>query len=992
MPRTSALSVLARLGFTRLADAGRRLDLLGESLPVERMLELFAGAADPDLALEQLARLHDRDAAIIGRVLADEGWTRRLIRVLGASRGLGDFLLRRPDELEALGVGSDVGFGGVLSAEDYERDLLSSVGARDGVATQPVEAATTALRVRYRHHVLRLAAWDLDASDPLDVVHRVCQALADLAGAAIEAAVAVARAGAPQPAGEVATTRLAVIGMGKAGARELNYVSDVDVIFVAQASDGIDGHRALEIATALAKSTMRIIHEFGTEPGLWEVDANLRPEGKDGALVRTLESHVAYYDRWAQGWEFQALLKARPLAGDVELGRRYIDEMSPRVWTSASRENFVGSVQRMRERVTANIPASELPFQLKLGPGGIRDIEFTIQLLQLVHGQSDDSVRQRDTLGALSALAAAGYIGRTEAEEFSRHYRFLRVLEHRLQLEGLRRTHLMPSTPEGMRVLARASGLASSADALDADWARTRLEVRKLHERLFYRPLLTAVAALRDDEVSLTSDQASARLSAIGFVDPKGALSHIQALTSGVSRRAQIQRHLLPVMLQWFADGADPDYGLLAFRRLSEDLGESHWFLRMLRDSSGAAGRLTTVLSSARFIGVLLERIPEAAAWFDDDDELAPRSLDALLDEARATVRRHDDPDAAALVLRTARRREVLRLAVAAILGLIEVRELGLALADVTTTLLTGVLELARRPDDGIEFAIVGMGRYGGRELGFGSDVDVMYVYRTTVADPIEAQRAAERIAGSIGSLTEDLRLPFELDLGLRPEGKNGPVVRSLDSYRAYYRRWSLTWEAQALLRARAVIGEPMLLADFTSLADEVRFPASIDDKAIREVKRIKARVEAERLPQGADPSRHLKLGRGSISDVEWFVQLIQLRHGAAVADLRTTSTLDALDAAVRNGFVSAGDAERLREAWIFASRARSAMTLWMVRTTDVLPVDRAQLEGVARIMAYPPGSASSLEDDYLRVTRRARKVFERRFFGVDEPSTSSSG
>ena len=238
----------------------------------------------------------------------------------------------------------------------------------------------------------------------------------------------------------------------------------------------------------------------------------------------------------------------------------------------------------------------------------------------------------------------------------------------------------------------------------------------------------------------------------------------------------------------------------------------------------------------------------------------------------------------------------------------------------------------------------------------------------------------------------EDARLPFELDADLRPEGRNGVVARSLDAYRAYYARWSLTWEAQALLRARGVAGDEELIRDFMALADTVRYPQTISEQEVREVKRIKARVENERLPQGADPTRHLKLGRGSLSDVEWFVQLVQLQHGAEEPSLRTTSTLAALAASVEHGYIDPRDAETLRAAWVLASRARSALTLWLDRTTDVLPVDRSQLEGVARIMGYPPGSASRLESDYLAVTRRARAVFERGFYGVEprrEPTTN---
>jgi glutamate-ammonia-ligase adenylyltransferase len=789
------------------------------------------------------------------------------------------------------------------------------------------------------------------------------------------------------PAEQVRATRFAIIGMGKAGAMELNYVSDVDVIFVAEGSppEGPDGQglatsTAVEIGTRLAMVTMRGIGESGLEPALWEVDPNLRPEGKAGALVRSLESHAAYYDRWAKNWEFQALLKARPLAGDLELGTAYTELVAPKVWSSASRENFVESVQRMRERVTLHIKPTDMDYQLKLGPGGLRDIEFTVQLLQLVHGQTDDSVRQGSTLAALAALAEAGYIGRVESVEFAQDYRILRLLEHRLQLMHLRRTHLMPRDESEQRVLARGSGLASSAGELIVRWTAVKVRVRSLHERLFYRPLLAAVAALSPDEQALTSAQAEARLAAIGFLNPAGALAHIAAMTAGVSRRAAIQRTLLPVMLQWFANGADPDYGLLAFRRLSDTLGETYWFLRMLRDSSGAAARLTQVLSGSRFVGELLERIPEAAAWLENDDELRPRALAVLEDETRAIVARHESPDAAAMALRTARRREVLRMAISSILGMCTVEELGVALTDITTVHLQGTLSVIRQSaalmsGDGIEFAIIGMGRYGGGELGFGSDAERV--------DKQTGQSVAQFIVNELNRLTEDHRLPLDLDIDLRPEGSNGPAVRSLDSYAAYYSRWSLTWEAQALLRANGVAGDRALIEDFHALADTVRYPVAIAEMEVREVKRIKARVEKERLPQGADPARHLKLGRGSLSDVEWYVQLVQLQNAGRVPSIRTTSTLEALAAEESAGLINHADAEKLREAWLFASRARSAMTLWTNKTSDVLPSDRRQLEGVARLLEYPPGSATQLEEDYLGITRRSRTVFERLFYGV---------
>ncbi|MGU3408949.1 bifunctional [glutamine synthetase] adenylyltransferase/[glutamine synthetase]-adenylyl-L-tyrosine phosphorylase [Microbacterium sp. M1A1_1b] len=974
-------SELARLGFAELSESLERLSALegrfGTDLPVSVSTwpALWSSTADPDGALRRLERLVEAHRDALRPILDDQAATERLVRLLGASVGLGEFLQRRPAELDLL-------LRPVTEPRTQAEYTESLTQAVDGATD---EAARMRLRVRYRRHLAQIALYDVLHPSPTLAFPAVAAGLADLAGAALDVAVDVARREVPFPAEQVAATPLAVIAMGKAGARELNYVSDVDVIFVTEPNDTVDTDKAVRIATRIAIAATHVITDLAAEPALWEVDANLRPEGKDGALVRTLDSHVAYYERWAKEWEFQALLKARPIAGSMDLGERYSAAVAPFVWRSSKRPGFVESVQRMRERVTDHIPDAEVDRQLKLGPGGLRDVEFTVQLLQLVHGQDDESVRVRSTLEAMDALTEAGYVGRPEAARFGPDYALLRVLEHRIQLRQLQRTHMMPADEDELRILARSSGVATGATALEARWRSVKLEVRGLHERLFYRPLLSAVAA-SDGGIVLTSGQARDRLAAIGFADPDGALRHIRALTQGTSRRAAIQRNLLPVLLRWMAEGPAPDRALLAFRRLSDTLGESSWFLRMLRDSSGAAHSLTTVLSESAFLAGLLERFPEAVAWLDEPDTLlTPRPIGALLSEVRATTARHgDDVDAAASLLRSVRRRETLRLGIAATLGRLDVDQLGPALSDITEATLTGALDLARRDaPDGLQFGIIAMGRYGGRELGFGSDADVLYVYRAPAVPPETASRAAQTIVRELNRLTEDTIYPFDLDNDLRPEGKNGPVVRTLESYGAYYARWSLTWEAQALLRARGAVGDDALLRDFEHLADRTRYPASIADREVREVRRIKARVESERLPRGADPARHLKLGRGSLSDVEWFVQLLQLQGALRVPALRTTSTLDALAGAVAEGLVAPEDGERLAAAWRFASRTRSALVLWSGKTTDVLPVDRIQLEGVARLMEYPPGSASQLEEDYLGITRRARQVFEREFYGT---------
>lgn len=972
------LSELARYGFVELEGTVAKLDQLVSTVgdSGRSALAELGFSANPDQALNALLDLSEIDRSTVKKLLGKSESAARLVRTLGASSAMVDLLRRRPEFLTVF----DAKETSLPNANELRKNFDVALKSTSGSA----EDRWVAIRLVYRRELLRLIAFDVTQLDALETFTKVATQLSDLATEAMEAGLQIARWELSNTtdhgtftAAEVSGTKLAVIAMGKCGARELNYISDVDVIYVADTgSPELERERALEIATRLATRMMRAMDGTASEPMLWQVDPNLRPEGKSGALVRTVDSHITYYERWAQNWEFQALLKARYAAGDSDLAESYLARIKPLVWAATGREGFVEAAQKMRERVMEHIPENEVNRQIKLGPGGLRDIEFTVQLLQLVHGRTDETVRVSDTMTAIASLANAGYMSRQDANVFFAHYKFLRSIEHRIQFSQMRRTHLMPESESQVRSIARGLNVRWTSEQLLARWTEVKLEVRSLHQKVFYRPLLSAVAKLGDG-AALSSEQILDRLSAIGFDDPKSALTHIEALTTGLSRRAAIQKQLLPVLLEWFAKGSDPDAGLLAFRRLSEDLGESPWYLRMLRDSSGAAERMTQVLSTSKLATGLFERHPEAAAWFEDPADLKALPLDELRAEMTAIIDRHEDVEKAATSIRAIRRRETLRLAMGAVLGELTIEEISQGLSDITESYLLGLKDLT---DDGtIDLGIIAMGRFGGAELGFGSDADLMFVYQAL--ESTDAQKTAERQISELRRLAADPVLEFEFDIDLRPEGKNGPIARSLDSYATYYEKWANTWEAQALLRARVIAGSSDLVSAFTALIDRYRYPTEVADASVIEIRRIKARVETERLPQGADPKRHLKLGRGSLSDVEWLVQLLQLTNGAKHPAIRTPKTLAALEACVNEGLIEAHDATVLKEAWKLSSRIRSAVVLWGTRRSDVLTTDRRQLEGMARILEYPRGSASQLEQDYLAFTRRSRMVFERLFY-----------
>ncbi|WP_055543124.1 bifunctional [glutamine synthetase] adenylyltransferase/[glutamine synthetase]-adenylyl-L-tyrosine phosphorylase, partial [Streptomyces neyagawaensis] len=931
---------------------------------------------------------HTDRRKVLDTLIAAKPLRDRLLGVLGASAALGEHLARHPHDWQALVTyePQDLHPG----VEEFERGLAE--------ATDPVS-----LRVAYRRCLLSIAARDVCGTT--DVAQAAAE-LADLATATLRAALAIASAAA---AADAALCRLAVIAMGKCGGHELNYVSDVDVIFVGETADGADEQAAIRAATRLASHMMRICSETTVEGSIWPVDANLRPEGRNGPLVRTLSSHLAYYQRWAKTWEFQALLKARPVAGDLDLGEQYVAALEPLVWKAAERENFVADVQRMRRRVVENIPAAEIDRQLKLGPGGLRDVEFAVQLLQLVHGRADTSLRSGTTLDALGALAAGGYVGRVDAAQLDAAYRFLRSMEHRIQLYRLRRTHLVPEDEGDLRRIGRSLGLRTEpVTELNREWRRHAAVVRRLHEKLFYRPLLDAVAQLAPGEARLSADAARERLVALGYADPASALRHLEALASGVTRKAAIQRTLLPVLLGWFADSADPDAGLLNFRKVSDALGKTPWYLRLLRDEGAAAENLARVLSAGRLAPDLLMRAPEAVALLGDGDGgvggLEPRGRAHLEQEILAAVGRADGAAQGVTAARGVRRRELFRTAAADIVGsygteaspatadqgaLVDL--VGGAISDLTAATLAGTLRAVVREGWGdtlpTRFAVIGMGRFGGHELNYGSDADVLFVHEPWEgADEQEAARAANTVVAEMRRLLQlpSADPPLLIDADLRPEGKSGPLVRTLNSYEAYYRRWSLVWESHALLRAEPVAGDEDLGRRFVDLIDPLRYPADgLAEDAVREIRRLKARMESERLPRGADPTLHTKLGRGGLSDVEWTVQLLQLRHGRREPGLRTTRTRAALSAAREAGLVTDEEAATLDEAWVLATRVRNAVMLVRGRAGDTFPSDSREVAAVGRYLGYGPGHVGDMLDDYRRTTRRARAVVEDLFYGT---------
>ena len=965
VPRVGDLPVaLARLGYDSPADAARHLE--GVALGVEgtvRVAKACASAADPDLAVAQVCRW----IAMSGRV-PNEAGLKRLAAVLGLSTSLGTFLARHPETAEILTDARHLTKG--RSPRALGEEALRMVTETDNPGG--------ALRFWKRRELLRIACRDLAGGASVEEVGRE---LASLAEAAVRAAFASLLSEHPAPQG----ARFAVIGMGKLGGEELNYASDIDVIFVADGQD----KATISWATTIAEGLIQRLAATTEEGQAFRVDTTLRPEGKDGALVRSLGAYRAYYERWARPWEFQALLKARPIAGDQSLGEEFTDLVRPFVYPDQLSPDAVREIRDLKARAEKAIAARGLQHrEVKRGPGGLRDIEFAVQLLQLVHGRRDENLRTPNTLEGLHSLAHRAYVGDQDAAELTEAYRFLRKVEHRLQLAQERQTHTVPEDDRGRRRLARAMGHTDTPDhtaleSFDVAWRDQMRVVRRIHEKLFYRPLLERFA----QAPALAPDAAQERLNALGFRSPGRALKFLGDLTAGLSRRAQMMRTLLPVMLDWMSEAPDPDLAVSSFRDVALRVGGNPAALGALRDSPPVVELLCRVLGTSKLLGEYLMHVPEFIAELADPHTLARRSREQYLHEAAEYVEWRGDPEARDVALRRLKRRAVLRLACRDLAGGASVEEVGRELASLAEGAVRAALDslLVEHPGPpGARLSVIGMGKLGGEELNYASDLDVVFLADGSAKDTVPwATTIAEGLIQRLAATTEEGQA-FRVDTTLRPEGKNGALVRSVGAYRTYYERWAQPWEFQALLKARPIAGDESLGEGFTDLIRPYMFRTEMPQEWLREIRGIKARIERERLGPREDPRTQIKVGTGGLIDVEFTIQLLQLMHGHIDPRLRNAQgTIPALAAATEIGLLDLEKGRWLVDAYRFLNRVRNALYLIKGRPTDSIPTDAHEQDLLARALQYPsPGARNAFVEEYRRTTRRARQVCEDVFYG----------
>jgi glutamate-ammonia-ligase adenylyltransferase len=909
------------------SDADQRLAFLGYDRATLDAIKSAVGASpDPLEGLDRLIPILE----VAPEFARDAGKLERVVAISSSSRALSQALAANPELLDT--------------------------------------APTDSIPLQVRASLIQIAAADLTGRiDFAEATRRYSDALDRIVDDALDRA----RHAVSDRHPIAAELPFSVIAMGKWGARELNYYSDIDLVFVHDDPGGRDSE-ARSASLAIASRLMSILSAPTFDGPALVVDADLRPEGTMGPLSRSLSGYVSYYDRWSEPWELQALLKSRPAAGDPHLGRRFAEMAHRLVWEEGLDPDALRSIRKLKAQTELSAPQTDL----KRSRGGIRDVEFAVQLLQMVHGRFDEDLRARSTLEAISSLTKHGYIHDDEGDRLADSYRFLRETEHRLQLWDLQQTHELPGSPEALERLARSLGFTvDPVVEFQTRLGEVRASARDLHERLYFRPILESLARL--PSARLDREAARLRLEALGFTDVLGATKAFEELTKGLSRRSRVMHQMLPLMLDWLSRSPDPDLGLSQLRLVLARSPDHGALITLLQGNPLAGERLCLLLGTGRLLGDLIDRIPEFVPRLADEQMISEiRDLGDARERLISLLDSRPDPDAKIGTIRRFTRRRKLRIAARDILVEPPPQETLSNLSDSADAAIAGALHVLD-PGASIQFGVVAMGKWGGRELSYGSDIDLLYVYGAEE----DRERSLELASGLGRVLAEPSRHgeAYQLDADLRPEGRSGPLARSLDGFRRYYEEWVEPWEILALVKARPAAGNDQVLAAFQALIEPVVWKEEFAESMARSIRQVKARVESERIPAGEDPDFHLKLGPGGLSDVEFVTQLLQLQHGGREPLVRVTGTLEALRALLEAGVLTQADHDVLSNSYIFCTRARMRLHLQRGRVSDSLPTDPAASTRLAVSLGF--GRTTDLREEYRRHTRKARRVFERLFF-----------
>ena len=889
------------------------------------------------------------------------------------------------------------------------------------------------LREFKRFEVLRIAARDLGGLASLE---EVTAELSDLASAALQVACEVCRRclvrehGIPmmQAGPGPREAEMTVIGMGKLGGRELNFSSDIDIIYFYESDKGetsgvVNGAGEVKGVVSLhgffnklAEMISKALSQVTEDGFVFRVDVGLRPEGKSGDMAVSLRSAEIYYESWGQSWERSAMLKARPVAGSIELGERLLHMLHPFVYRKYLDYNLIEDMKTMKQKIDASLTRSmERESNLKLGRGGIREIEFFIQALQLVYAGKNPKLRERNSLMALDTLLASRLISEEDHRHLAEAYRFLRTVEHRIQVVQERQTHNLPAKEDELRALARRCGFLrpNGLERFHQVLEKHRAHVSTIYGNLFHTREEKAQQDVEPEvlfflDPKADSDLVKDMLAERRFEDVDRAYENLLSLRRGpekanlTPRSRRILERISPLMLREVFGTPDPDLALTNLERFLLVIGSRSSYYALLAENRKTLKLLVSLFGMSEFLSKILVSHPEllesmvarSYASTVKSGETMSLEVNGLLEQAEYFEEQLD-------VLRRYRNEEFLRIGMNDIHGRLGQSEIAAQLTDLGKICLAaayrlGVQELQRfgrprYPYEGRQaeasLAVIGMGKLGGGELNYHSDLDIIFVYdRQGMTDGEKRISNHEYFAKLAQKIISILTLQtregyvYKIDTRLRPSGNAGPLVTSLDSFLAYHRKEAQIWERQALTKARVVLGDEVLAGQLHDVIRHTVYGSSIDDDGRAEIHRLRMRMEHE-LARETGGSYNIKTGRGGMVDVEFAAQYLQLKYGSRFPELRTTSTIVALKEVQTLGLVPTVAAETLLTGYKFLRKLENRLRIIHDYSSNDLSGSRNYLDKLARRMGYDPGlkhPGTALICDYEEITGKIRDCYDR--------------
>jgi len=981
-----------------------RKRLGGGDAALEVVWEVAAASPDPMAFLLNLSKMADSlPREELAAVLSRPQDLPVLGALLGGSGFLSDQVARRREIFSFLFL--EEGFRVRVPAGELLAETVAA--ARRAGSEDEIKAALRRIKLR---EMTRIAARDLAGIAPLS---EVTQDLSALASAALSGALEFARRqltqryGAPCKEGTGGREcGFVVMGMGKLGGFELNFSSDIDLLYLyetdAGSTDGGAEGKPISLHqyfVRLSETITRIISEITEDGFVFRVDLRLRPEGTRGDLANSLRSAEIYYESWGLTWERAALIKARPVAGDLEVGEEFLRTVTPFVYRKYLDFTSIEEIQEMKERI--NLAASRAhrgDRDLKLGAGGIREIEFFVHAHQLIYGGKNKALRVRGTLEALSALAQQGIVPAEERAALSEAYVFLRSLEHRIQVHQERQTHVLPQREEDLHRLARTMGL-SGGEALRSELDRHTGNVSAIYGRLFRGAAEEPPSAIPQEVLALffpdlEEAEAVSRLRALGFSDPEAAALNLVSLREGppfVRLSARARRYLAkigPAVLTRVIRTPDPDMALAHTERFLAAVGARTMFYAMLFENPKVIDALVRLFGSSRFLSGYFLQHPELMDTFLKEDLSAlMKSKSELRRELGEILTACADFEQEMDELRRFKNLETLRIGTHDLAGNLSLEEGMYQHSALAEILLFHALAIARREvsrrfgvpmapgGEEARFCVMGMGKLGSEELSYHSDLDIIFLYSEageTVpapdADPADFRKVtnheffakvAQRLITLLTMATREGYV-YKLDTRLRPSGNAGPLVSSLAAFETYHEHSAHLWERQALLKCRFVAGDREFAKKAEGMIARFIFDRPLPEGAAEEIHRLRMRMEVE-LGREHTRLRNLKVGRGGVVDVEFAAQYLQLVHGPSIPAVRSRSTLKALYELMRAGKISVGDFQTLDKGYRF------------LRALEI----RLRLSHDASIEQFDPGGfGPEVMDRYRKETEGIRKVY----------------